>query len=137
MVDDDRSVRTGLARLLRTAGYEVHVYESGDEFLAQVKDGVVGCAILDARMPGISVEKLAESIQSRDCHLQLIVLTADDDPATKKKAMRMNAAGFFRKPVDGTALMDAIDWAMRTDKREGKDEQTSVGSSSWRCHSGR
>jgi len=26
----------------------------------------------------------------------------------------MKAAGFFRKPVDGTALLDAIDWALRS-----------------------
>ena len=25
----------------------------------------------------------------------------------------LRAAGFFRKPVDGAALLDAIDWAIR------------------------
>jgi FixJ family two-component response regulator len=30
----------------------------------------------------------------------------------------MNAAGFFRKPIDGTALIDAINWAVQSQKEE-------------------
>jgi len=44
------------------------------------------------------------------------VFLIDDDPETRLKAQMMNAAGFFRKPVDGTALFDAIEWATRSDK---------------------
>ena len=33
---------------------------------------------------------------------------------TRRKAEEMKAVGFFRKPVDGTALLDAIDWALRS-----------------------
>jgi hypothetical protein len=28
----------------------------------------------------------------------------------------MNAAGFFRKPIDGVALVDSIDWAIQSEK---------------------
>jgi FixJ family two-component response regulator len=30
----------------------------------------------------------------------------------------MNAAAFFRKPVDGSALLDAIEWAVRWNLHE-------------------
>jgi FixJ family two-component response regulator len=32
----------------------------------------------------------------------------------------MNAAGFFRKPVDGPALLDAIKWALQMDMPDNK-----------------
>ncbi len=69
--------------------------------------------MLDARMPGVSGVELSNELKARGIHLPLIFVTADDDPETKQRALDMGAAGFFRKPVDGTALLDAIDWALR------------------------
>jgi hypothetical protein len=39
------------------------------------------------------------------------------DEKTRKKALTFNAAGFFRKPIDGPALLDAIAWALETGGR--------------------
>ena len=47
------------------------------------------------------------------------VSVVDDDPETRRKTEEMNAAGFFRKPVDGTALLDAIDWALQSGSTVG------------------
>jgi FixJ family two-component response regulator len=65
-------------------------------------------------MPGLSGEELQAKFQTRGVDLPIIVVTADDDAETRRKALRMKAAGFFRKPVDGTALLDAIRWALRS-----------------------
>ena len=35
VVDDDKSFRSAVARLLRAAGYQVALYESGDHLLAE------------------------------------------------------------------------------------------------------
>jgi FixJ family two-component response regulator len=113
VIDDDPSARSGISRLLRTAGHDVQSFESGAAFLAAVLPDVKGCVILDARMPGLSGAELCVELKKRGVDLPVIFVTADDDPATKQRAMAMKAAGFFRKPVDGTALLDAIDWALR------------------------
>ena len=113
LVDDDRSARSGLARLLRTAGHDVRPFESGSAFLDALAPDATGCIVLDARMPGLSGEALIAELTARGVDLPLIFVTADDDPATKQRAIEMKAAGFFRKPVDGVALLDAIDWALR------------------------
>jgi FixJ family two-component response regulator len=115
VIDDDSSARNGLARLLRTAGHEVHAFESANEFLEYLDPGMSGCIVLDARMPGLSGEELHSELKSRAILLPLIFVTADDDPETKRRAMEAHASAFFRKPVDGTALLDAIAWAMESD----------------------
>jgi two-component system response regulator FixJ len=73
-----------------------------------------GCLVLDARMPGLSGEELQQELKVRGVDLPIIVVTADDDPETCQQALRMRAVAFFRKPVDGTALLDAIRWALRS-----------------------
>ena len=53
IVDDDPSVRKGLARLVKSAGYRVEVFESAGEFLARPPQEDPSCLILDVRMPGL------------------------------------------------------------------------------------
>ena len=122
VVDDDPSARKGLARLLLTAGHNVQDFESANDFLDALNPDVSGCLILDARMPGLSGEELQAELKKREIYLPIIVVTGDDDPETKKKAAKMKAVGFFRKPVDGTALLDAVNWALREPKAENSNE---------------
>src|SRR3954454_21240584 len=55
VVDDDRSVRVSLDRLLRTADLESTGFGSAEEFLAYLEQGdqaaVTGCVILDLQLP--------------------------------------------------------------------------------------
>ena len=112
VIDDDKSARNGLARLVRAAGYQVYTFASANDFLITLHPNIIGCVILDSRMPGMSGEELAVKLEIYREKLSIIFVTADDDPAIKAKAKEMGAAGFFRKPVDGTALLDAINWAV-------------------------
>jgi FixJ family two-component response regulator len=115
VVDDDLSARRGLARLLRAAGHDTLDFASAGEFLDAFDPETSGCLVLDARMPGMSGEELQAELVARGARLSIIMITGDDDPETRRKALAMQAAGFFRKPVDGTALLDAIAWSMRSD----------------------
>jgi FixJ family two-component response regulator len=76
--------------------------------------------VLDARMPGLTGGELAEKLTEYNQNLSIIFVTADDDPKTRTKANEMNAVGFFRKPVDGTALLDAIEWTLKS-RNAGND----------------
>jgi FixJ family two-component response regulator len=123
LVDDDSSARKGLARLLRAAGYGVRDFASAKDFLDVLGSEASGCLVLDARMSGISNEEVLEELKARHIHLPIIVVTGDDDSETRQKAQKMKAAGFFRKPVDGPALLDAINWALQTNMPDVNKEK--------------
>ena len=129
VVDDDSSARSGIARLLRTAGHDVRAFASAEEFLDDFDPETFGCLVLDARMPGMSGEELLAELKTRGVHLPIIAVSADDDPETRRAAHRMNAAAFFRKPVDGSALLDAIDWAVQLSLTNGDHEVIEKGES--------
>ena len=116
VVDDDSSSRKGLARLLRAAGYNVHSFDSAICFLRSLKPDLSGCLILDLRMPEMTGEGLASELRNRETNVNIIVVSGNDDIETRKIAQSIGAVGFFRKPVDGTALIDAINWILKAAK---------------------
>ena len=122
IVDDDSSALKGLTRFLFAAGYEVHAYALYDELLKSPVTDKNACLILDARMPGLSGTDLQAELEKMGIKLPVIFVTADDDEETLKKAWVFKAAGFFRKPVDGHALLDAIAWAVETYMKNKESE---------------
>jgi len=113
LIDDDESVRRALQRLLRSAGFEVKAYSSAEEFLESGNLGEKGaCLILDVRMPGMTGFDLQEKLASKGIRIPVITISAFDDAETRERARKLGATAFFRKPVDGQALIDAIHWAM-------------------------
>ena len=114
VVDDDPSARKGLSRLLRTAGHDVCDFASLRKFLDTIcSQPVSGCLLLDLRMPEPLDEEIRAKLLADQANLSIIVITGDDNSTSRKEAEKLKAVGFFRKPVDGIALLDAIKWIMR------------------------
>lgn len=111
IVDDDASVRRALGRVMSSAGLEWEAFDSAEEFLAKAHPGMVGCIVADMTMPGMSGLELKTVLDAAGIHLPLILLTAHDGEEMRAAARSAGAAGYFRKPVDTQALLDAIRWA--------------------------
>ena len=111
LIDDDDSVRRALQRLLRSAGFEVKAFSSAEEFLQSENLDVRACVVLDIRMPGLTGFDLQEKLASKGIRMPVINVSAFDDAETRERARKLGAVAFFRKPVDGQALIDAIHWA--------------------------
>ena len=119
LIDDDESVRKALQRLLRSAGLDVKAFSSAEEFLQSANLAEKGaCIILDIRMPGLTGFDLQEKLASKGIRIPVITVSAFDDAATRERARKLGATAFFRKPVDGEALIDAIHWAIGASKNE-------------------
>jgi len=114
IVDDDLSVRNALSRLLRVAGYNVRAFACAEDFLDAVDSEMLGCIILDLGLPGITGEELGVKLKDHGDGIKIIILSAVDNQETRRIAEGINAVGFFRKPVDGYALIDAINWSLKT-----------------------
>lgn len=113
VLDDDSSARAGFERLLRSAGYDVRVFACADEFRDAFAVTRPRGVVLDAGMLHHLGVEMQTELTVRSSSLPVIVIAADDNPREKQKAQKIHAAGFFRKPVDGIALLDAIAWALR------------------------
>jgi FixJ family two-component response regulator len=112
VVDDNESVRRGLRRLLQSAKLQVQTYASAMEFLNSDYREENACLIADVRMPGLSGLDLQRELLAKGSTIPVIFITAFDTPETREQARALGAAGYFRKPVDDQALLDAIQWAL-------------------------
>jgi len=112
VIDDDESVRRAFQILMQSAGFNVQVFSSAEEFLESVSPSDGGVIVLDMRMPGLTGLDLLRKLASRKETFQVIAISAYDDRRTRELARELGARFFFRKPVDDQALIDAINWAM-------------------------
>jgi FixJ family two-component response regulator len=119
VVDDDLSVRRGLERLLRSAGYRVETFPSALEFLARGGLDDPGCLVLDIRMPGLSGFDLQQMLSARGHDVPIIFVTGHGDIPMAVRAIKAGAADFLTKPFDDKALLDAIGQALARPRRAG------------------
>jgi len=108
VIDDDQSVRSSLARAIKTAGMEVASFSSADEFLNDPSLNQIDCAVTDVRMPGIDGLALQEMLARTQPHLSLVFITGQGDVPISVRAMKGGAVDFLEKPVDRKALLEAV-----------------------------
>ena len=112
IVDDDESVRKGLSRLIKGAGYRVEVFASAREFLARPQQEDLSCLLLDVRMPGLTGPELQEALAIAGRRLSIVFVSGHGDVVGSVKAMKGGAIDFLTKPVDARELLGAIERAV-------------------------
>ncbi len=125
IVDDDASVREGMAWLLRTRRLLSASFESAEHFLreldAQQTQGqpvhsadTTGCILLDVRMPGMSGLALFEELLARGIAQAwpVIFLTGHADVPTAVESVKRGAFDFCEKPFSDNVLVDRIEQAL-------------------------
>jgi len=109
IVDDDASVRKGLARLVTTAGYRAEVFASAREFLERPRLDDLCCLVLDVRMPGLTGLELQEALAVAGDRMSIVFVSGHGDVVGSVKAMKRGAVDFLTKPVDARELLGAIE----------------------------
>jgi FixJ family two-component response regulator len=112
IVDDEPSICTAYARLVRSAKMRPRTFASVEDFLCAEVEDENACVVSDVQFPGKSGLELPVLLGRAGHHLPVIFVTAHDTPETRDRAQRYGAAAYFSKPVDDQALLDAIRWAL-------------------------
>jgi FixJ family two-component response regulator len=122
IVDDDPSVRRGIARLVKSEGYSVRGFASAREFLETIPPRESGCLILDVRLPGLSGPDLQEELKSRGVAIPIIFITGHGDVPTSVRAMKAGAVDFLEKPFEDRALLDLVRESVERDREKQSEE---------------
>lgn len=112
VIDDDPSVRKGLARLLRSAGYEHEIFESASDFLARPQHSGSSCVIVDVQMPGLNGMEFQQTLIRQRREEQLVFITGHGDIPMCAQAMKAGAVDFLRKPFRDDELLECVEKAL-------------------------
>lgn len=123
IVDDDVSVREGMAWLLRTRRLLSETFDSAEAFLAMLDatsqkaspaPRQAACILLDVRMPGMSGLALFEQLLANGIAQAwpVIFLTGHADVPTAVDSVKRGAFDFCEKPFSDNALVDRIEQAL-------------------------
>jgi FixJ family two-component response regulator len=113
VVDDDESVRESLPDLLREFGFATHSFSSAEEFLTSDSLVRTRCLILDIAMPGMTGFDLQRELKLRGQSIPIIFISAHKDEVVRRRAFEQGAIEFLFKPFSDTALLQALNTALR------------------------
>ena len=117
-VDDDQAVRYAVGSLMRSAGFEVQLFASAQEFLDAPPIETPCCAILDIRLPELNGLECQRRLAARNDHMPVIFLTGHGDIAMSVRAMKSGAFEFLTKPFHEDELINAVRLALERDRLE-------------------
>jgi FixJ family two-component response regulator len=113
VVDDDESVRESLPDLLREFGFAAEAFSSAEAFLASDVLSDTRCLLLDVAMPGMSGPELHQELIRRRREIPIVFITARDDDSIRPRLLADGAVECLFKPFSETALLDALNAALR------------------------
>ena len=111
LVDDDEAIRRAAAFMLKTSGFRVQIYESGDQLLKGALSLDPGCVLLDIRMPGMDGLEVQQALKERGVGLPVVIMTGHGDVTLAVHAMKAGAVDFNEKPFENAMHLGAIDQA--------------------------
>ncbi|WP_447472382.1 response regulator transcription factor [Vibrio harveyi] len=120
IVDDEEPVLESMAFMLESYGYEVEAFSSGIDFLNNAELSAPGCVLLDSRMPEMRGQDVHHVMNEKFSPISVIYLTGHGDIPMAVDALKDGALDFFQKPVDGNALVVAVDNAMAQSLKNGE-----------------
>lgn len=112
LIDDDVSVRKGVSRLLRSAGYKNEAFDSASDFLVRDQHPGPACVIVDVRMPGIDGMDLQALLIQRRREEQLVFITGHGNIPMCAQAMKAGAVDFLTKPFRANELLECVERAL-------------------------
>ena len=110
VVDNSEIARLEVIGPLRQAGYEVFEAEDGEQALQSISQRSFGLVITDVHMPVMNGIEFCEALNAADFAAKplVLVVSTESNAELKGRAKKAGARGWIIKPVDTTALLQAV-----------------------------
>jgi DNA-binding response OmpR family regulator len=116
VVEDDNNTRKLMEAVLSQNGYEVILAKDGIDALEKMENHHVDLIILDVMMPRMDGYELSDTLRKGNCNLPILMVTAKETPADKKKGFIVGTDDYMVKPVDEEEMLLRIAALLRRSK---------------------
>ena len=120
IADDDESIRFILEKGLIDAGFNVNVFEDGNEVVNQLDIDKPHVLLTDLKMPGRDGMDLLDTFKNEYPNIPVIMMTAHSDLDTTVEAFENGAWDYIAKPFDLNGAIEKISKALTEQKKNSK-----------------
>jgi DNA-binding response OmpR family regulator len=121
VVEDDRSLREGLALNLRLHGYEALAAADGEEGLQKAFNSRPDLIILDIMMPCLTGLDILQELRKRGERVPVLILSARSKTPDKVEGLNLGADDYMTKPFDLPELLARIEVMLRRQRVQEQD----------------
>jgi FixJ family two-component response regulator len=114
VVDDDESALAALARLIRSAGYNVRAFGDPRALLDEQLPTSNACLVADIYLPEMNGIELSQALAVTGHGLPTILITGRDDEVTRRLTENSAAIAVLFKPIDEVPLLEAISRCLKS-----------------------
>jgi DNA-binding response OmpR family regulator len=118
VVEDDRSLREGLAMNFRLRGYRVLAAAGGDEGLRMAFDERPDLVVLDLMLPGVDGLGILQELRGREVDVPVLILSARDRLDDKVRGLEIGADDYMTKPFQLPELVARVEALLRRRRAE-------------------
>lgn len=108
IVDDDKSFRDSLRRLLKSHGYAVATFSSATDFLASALLPMTACLVADIHMPVMTGVDLYRHLAATGNAIPTILITAFPEEGARQRMLSQGVDCYLHKPLEESALIDCL-----------------------------
>ena len=112
IIDDNETMREGMAATVRRMGHEVALAASGADGLALLRKGGADFVITDLKMQGVGGLDVVKGVRELDPACPAMIVTAFGTVETAVEAMRIGAMDFLQKPFPPEVLRLKVERAL-------------------------
>lgn len=116
VIDDDRSARLLLERLLTRAGHSVTVVDSAEQGLLKLEEGPYDLLITDKNLPGADGLEVLKKARVSQPNLRAILITGFPTPETRDQAQELGVFAYVSKPFGVHDILEHCEGAIRAAK---------------------
>ncbi len=124
IVDDERSMRDLLGRLLRKNGYACTLAADSDEARQCLTNDCFDVLLLDITMPGESGLELIPQVKQECPDIAILMVTATDDAKEVQSTLEMGVYGYIVKPFVSNQILISLTNALRRRELEKKEKKS-------------
>ncbi|MBQ8835484.1 MAG: response regulator transcription factor [Oscillospiraceae bacterium] len=113
VVDDDKNTRMLLRAVLEAENYTVFTAGNGEEALSVLDSSHIDLVVLDVMMPKMDGYAFTRTLRENDNNLPILMVSAKQLPADKKKGFLVGTDDYMTKPIDEEEMLLRIKALLR------------------------
>ncbi len=104
IVEDNSSMRLGMAESLRREGFTIHEFDNGNDALTFFEKRPVSLVLADLKMEPVNGIEILKRTKALQASTEVIMVSAFGTVETAVEAMQLGAADFLTKPFSADEL---------------------------------